>query len=179
MGERTSKAPIPSPFIRVTWCYGGATDRRAGPRRVQDEQTEAFGCNDQDTSSQDAAVATALRRGADTSTNSRAVLQAIRDPKGALVGLEKLLYGNDAYWLLSGLDPKSGVGHTFSTIERGIDWTEGIAGRLFHAMESGRDYADGESALDARPGPRRARRRVFDVEFAGDRGTSCPCECAT
>jgi PAS domain S-box-containing protein len=95
------------------------------------------------------------------------VVEAVRDANGSLVDL-RILYGNAAYWVLTGMDATTGTGRTFASIAPDIDWTTGIAGRLFEALESGRAYANRRIQNRLQTGAQAGQDRVFDVEFAGD-----------
>jgi PAS domain-containing protein len=104
----------------------------------------------------------ALRQAIDQSTDGWAIFEAIRDSVGKLTDL-RILYANAEYWALSGLDPSTATGRGILHLAPGIDWTEGLAARLFQAMESGQTYVD--RRVHARPqlGPRAGHERIFDV----------------
>jgi PAS domain S-box-containing protein len=117
-----------------------------------------------ETVSQESSVAGVLLRAIDESDDASAVFAAVRGVTGSLVDL-RVLYANDGYWALSGLDPASAVGRPFSELAPGIDWTRGLAGLLFEAMQSRRSYVD--HGVRSRPqlGPHAGEERVFDVAF--------------
>ena len=117
------------------------------------------------TASQDAAVATALRRGADASADARAVFEAVRDDREALVDL-RILYGNAAYWALTGGDPAIELGRTLTALLPGIDRTEGLGAGLFQAMDSGQAYAEPRVRFKPDSGPYAGVERIFEVEVA-------------
>jgi two-component system cell cycle sensor histidine kinase/response regulator CckA len=117
------------------------------------------------TASQDVAVATALRRGADASADARAVFEAVRDDREALVDL-RILYANAAYWALTGGDPEIELGRTLTALLPGIDRTEGLGAGLFQAMDSGQAYAEPRVRFKPDSGPHAGVERIFEVEVA-------------
>jgi two-component system cell cycle sensor histidine kinase/response regulator CckA len=120
-----------------------------------------------DDSTRTAAVATALRVAADRSDDARAVYEAVRDPSGTLVDL-RILYGNASFWNLSGIDPDVGPGLEVANLMPGVDWSKGLAGRIFQAM-GGRaeEYSDARLRFRPQGGPYAGQERVFETELAG------------
>jgi two-component system cell cycle sensor histidine kinase/response regulator CckA len=120
------------------------------------------------TAGTDGAITTALLRAADASTDAWGVFQAIRDEGGQLVDL-RVLYANPTYWALTGMDADLAIGQGIGAFSPGIDWTAGVAGKLFEAMNSGTSYTD--QCFPSRPqrGPHAGQDRLYEVEMtAGD-----------
>jgi two-component system cell cycle sensor histidine kinase/response regulator CckA len=93
------------------------------------------------------------------------VYESVRNPQGGLVDL-RILYGNDSYWALSGLDPSTAIGRSVQELAPGIDRRVGLAGRLFKAMESGRTLNDRRVRVKPQTGRHAGKDRVFELEIA-------------
>jgi PAS domain S-box-containing protein len=119
-----------------------------------------------DDSSQPAAVAAALRLAADRSDDARAFYEAVRAADGKLVDL-RILYGNPAYWDLTGIDAETGLGREIAVIAPGLDWGSGLAARIFQAMEAGGINTDSHLRFRPQRGRYAGQDRVFETEFAG------------
>jgi two-component system cell cycle sensor histidine kinase/response regulator CckA len=112
----------------------------------------------------DAVIAEVLLQATDASCDAWVVFEAIRDETGELDDL-RVLHGNPAYWELSGLAPTTALGHGIAELIPGLDWSEGLANRLFQVMAAGRSLEDKGIRTTPQAGPLAGQARLFDVNF--------------
>jgi len=84
----------------------------------------------------DAVVARALRRATNVTTDAWAIFVAVRDTGGLLVDL-RILYGNEPFWAMTGLTAAAAVGRGLAEVAPELDWSQGLAARLFGVMQHG------------------------------------------
>jgi two-component system, cell cycle sensor histidine kinase and response regulator CckA len=112
----------------------------------------------------DRLIGRSLLRATDVSGDAWAILEAVRD--GDRITDLRLLYANDAYARLTGLDLRTAIGQGLSTLMPTVDWTRSAAARLMRVATTGEDHVDRAARIQVQAGPFVGQERVFELEFS-------------